>query len=910
MKKLILLLSIILAPVASFAQLAPPTINLNPSQNGNRSTFITSVAFDFTFSEAVPEGEIVCYTINGVTPTATVAGTCDSGTTSYDPNSPSLSWGSISTTGSAVLAITTQAGQTNSSVATSGPLTIYAPPPVFSVGTGRYTSAQIIAIIAPPGARAPTVAYAICYTVDGTTPTAPTAGTCSGGTTQTYSGPITLTTGAHEVINAIITSSTLTNGPMVANVYTILASRAPQTWYVRSDGGTRYSNSTNTPTGQCNGMYDNSYASTGGTGVNQNCAFNDVRYLWQDSSYTYGYSNGTTTSVYPGWGWVSAGGDTVIIRGSIGTGVSYRVGCDPSNTNCTGFGVAGDSYNSGAPPPPSGTIAQPTQILGENYASCTTPAAKSQLHGGLGVGFILKLSGSSNVNLECIDFTDFSQCSQVGGSATPYPSSCGSTDDYSVAGLETDNTTANLLLQDVNIHGFTQTGLQGPIGGQITMTRVNVNFNASFGWDFDDGSDTPNNPSAAITANYVTMKGNGCNEEYPVVHSFPAISCYDILSGGFGDSWSGQDTTLASFICDHCQMYYNTKDGFIGPHVSITNLTITNSASYGNMGQQWKWGSTANSTQIFENNITGGNCNRMSAPLPGAPSTYNTYLSDFCRASDTVAPYIGANSSVLFANNTTYTNNPTVFDMTCNVYGTCGGSSIIFRNNVFLGYTNPNFPGSADQPPGLYYPEDSSVTYSADHNIEWGVRNGQCGTPPYGASSVGSTLCVSPQLVGQPTGTGTTYVESQMDNFNPNLASGSPAIGTGLAISGLTTDFNGTAYTSPPAMGAFSYGSVSPLNTITVTPVNTAATTMGGTVAMAASCLYSNGMTSPCVVTWTDTAIHSTVGSTTGIVTGLSVGTDTITATISAVSGNATVTISGVAIFYQFQGVTLLGRHN
>ncbi|MEO6983625.1 MAG: Ig domain-containing protein, partial [Edaphobacter sp.] len=44
------------------------------------------------------------------------------------------------------------------------------------------------------------------------------------------------------------------------------------TWYIRSDGGTRYS--ANRPDGQCDGQGDTAY---GGTGTNQHCAFNDFR---------------------------------------------------------------------------------------------------------------------------------------------------------------------------------------------------------------------------------------------------------------------------------------------------------------------------------------------------------------------------------------------------------------------------------------------------------------------------------------------------------------------------------------------------------------------------------------------------------------------------------------------------------
>src|ERR1035437_5891769 len=70
------------------------------------------------------------------------------------------------------------------------------------------------------------------------------------------------------------------------------------TWYVRSDGGTRFS--TNVAQGQCDGKANARYP---GSGVNQHCAFKDIRYLWADGSYTGG-------TAFPGWGWVGSGGET------------------------------------------------------------------------------------------------------------------------------------------------------------------------------------------------------------------------------------------------------------------------------------------------------------------------------------------------------------------------------------------------------------------------------------------------------------------------------------------------------------------------------------------------------------------------------------------------------------------------
>jgi hypothetical protein len=52
------------------------------------------------------------------------------------------------------------------------------------------------------------------------------------------------------------------------------------TWYLRPDGGTRYS--TNARKGQCDGK---TYAAYRGNGVNQHCAFYDNRFLYDLDSF-------------------------------------------------------------------------------------------------------------------------------------------------------------------------------------------------------------------------------------------------------------------------------------------------------------------------------------------------------------------------------------------------------------------------------------------------------------------------------------------------------------------------------------------------------------------------------------------------------------------------------------------------
>jgi Putative Ig domain len=636
---------------------------------------------------------------------------------------------------------------------------------------------------------------------------AATTGAISGTPTSTGTSSFTAT-----VTDNGSPAQTQSAATSIAVAATTVAAGPGTTWYIRTDGGTRYS--ANVPTGQCDGQADVAYP---GSGANQHCAFNDVRYMWDD---------GTIGN----WGWVISGGDTVVVEGCAASAgqqnpssPNCRIGWDNNLNNSTANpwcwyapGNYGSNLGCYNPTIPAGTSGAHTRILGLcAYNNNCTPVKTypytgnnlTQLFGGFGNQGVLNLTGTQYVDVEGLEITTHNgKCIQYGSPA--YPKTCSNSipnaDDYANNGILTDDTTANILLQDVYVHGFTAAGMFGPIGGAIAMTRVSVDFNGFAGWNFADSSNTPDAAGSSIAASYVTMEGNGCDEQYPIVNGqFPAFACYDSNSGGFGDSWSGQDTPLASFSCDHCQQIYNTKDGWIGPHTITTTLSITNSVSIGNMGQQWKWTIGTNSTALFQNNLTVGNCDRMTQQLPGAAQNFGSgsglpgsNLSNFCRAAgDMFSLNAGANSTTNIVNNTEVGYNPTIFDLHCITVGTCATAPYIFTNNITLGYTAPNGYGGwgNTEAPGLYYLSDASNVVQASHNIEYGIRNGDtCG---------GNILCSDPQLVNEPA-QGTIPPESVLDNFNFSPISTSPAIGVGITMPGLTTDYNGSTRANPPSIGA------------------------------------------------------------------------------------------------------------
>ena len=221
-------------------------------------------------------------------------------------------------------------------------------------------------------------------------------------------------------------------------------------------------------------------ASPVGTTPNQHCAFNDIRYLWTDGSYKPDPYAGA-----PKWGWIGAGGDTYLIDCSGMRSGSCRIGQSGPNSG-DGFGLNGDPYAAGAPPPISGTSGAHTRILGVNYADCSTQGARTKINGGYGAQATLSLVGVAYVDISCFDISDHSNCGkagQVSGCNTNFPLS-----DYSDDGIALSNTSTHDTLTHIRIHGMTNVGLYGPTGDGFTMQDIQILGNAGSGWNADNGT--------------------------------------------------------------------------------------------------------------------------------------------------------------------------------------------------------------------------------------------------------------------------------------------------------------------------------------------------------------------------------------------------------------------------------------
>jgi hypothetical protein len=503
------------------------------------------------------------------------------------------------------------------------------------------------------------------------------------------------------------------------------------TWYVRPDGGTRFS--ANIASGQCDGKADAPYP---GSGVNKHCAFKDVRLFWQDRSYTTG-------ATFPGWGWIGSGGDTYIIRGSIGTGVSYRVGATHlTGLPYDGWGIAGNASASGAPPPPSGTASQHTRILGENYASCQSQTARTQLHGGAGVGTVLALNGSSYVDVACLDITDFSACGRSSQKVDCVKDGQ-VIEDFASTGISLNNKSTHITLTDVRLHGLAGAGMYGSPGDGFLATDLFILGNANSGWNADDNSGTTG-VGSMLVQNY-DISWNGCAEEYPIVHPLPYGDCTDQDHGGYGDGFGtatkDSDPPGWQVHFDQGIASYNTQDGLDALHIggAGSSMTVTHSLAFSNMGQQIKVGGAA-ATMI--GNVIVGNCSAMSKPIPGTPPGYNARLDLFCRAGDTaVAINVSDSQPAIFQGNTIYSNNHIALEV--EYPGNPSPTAAIkYDNNIFIGF--PNSEGQNATPiysntdlkmftnPGASF--SNNTTYHAKSNWRCPATslhetNGSCGDP-------------------------------------------------------------------------------------------------------------------------------------------------------------------------------------
>lgn len=534
------------------------------------------------------------------------------------------------------------------------------------------------------------------------------------------------------------------------------------TYYVRTDGGTNV---------QCTGKANAAYP---GSGTGKACAWKNLM-----EALPPRFDN------YPNAAKIK-GGDTVIIAAgsyAIGWAAGYEARwgdpCDPAYASgCTLQTV------------PSGTASQPTRILGAGWDSgCAAPP---ELWGENGVTQILDLDGTSNVVIACLDLTDHSNCTynyrpdpayacdhnwtSYNKGGTPHYG------DWAYQGIHAQDS-SNVTLQDLNVHGFANTGIHAGRISDWTVTRVKIVGNGNVGWDGDLGGNNHNSSnSGTLMFTDLTVAWNGCQEDWPNLGSY--INCYGQNEGGYGDglgtAWTGGDWT---FI--RPKFYKNTSDGLDLLYANGTgSITVDSGYFAQNAGNDIKTSGPATIT----NNVIIAYCSWFKDA--GYPAGGTSCRAGGGELSDMTAP----GQKVVFAYNTMIGNPNGMFggDPTPSSGGTQPlDKSNVYEiyNNIFIGNTsylkNPSLPF-------LFWfgdPPNNPATVNLAGNLVWHIQE----VSLFNCKTSGIT-CKDPSLANE-----------SMSSFDPVPLPSSPAIDNASAKYVVAYDQTGTPR---PLGGGYDIGAI------------------------------------------------------------------------------------------------------
>jgi hypothetical protein len=529
--------------------------------------------------------------------------------------------------------------------------------------------------------------------------------------------------------------------------------------------------------------------------ANQNCAVNHPFWLV------------TRNNSENPFAWVPTSGDTVQFED---VGPYYLGSALPNNLGTTWLPCVGNASGCTLPAIPNNV-----SILGLNAGNChnsshtalTAPTVLSAVNGAFEV---INLQGTNNVTLQCLEVTQPDTCTLLGGSAGGQCQT--GTNNFGSHGIRfeylVNQGPANTTMKDIAIVGM---GSQGLLGSHINVHSTDV-FNASdiyvigngaAGWDSDGGGcGTSCESVGTMNLSYVDVEWNGCNAVKPYNISQPTSAnafnyCYDDSTEGYGDGFAFIAAGNVTLNVSHGTFKYNTQDGFDSLHLgddltTSPSVNISDSWSEGNEGQTFKLGSGAQATAI--NNVSISNCRvlQTASNFPNNPAGWSAGVSDVCRAAgDQWALAMRTGSSVTLENNTSLGYGTTMYDMECATGENCqsaNGPIVTFKNNISIGYPDPG--NGNRQASGIYLGGGdvfANTGSSITHNLWFNMATG---CP--GLTEETNAICSDPHLVQ----------EASINTANPNLSSGSPAIGAGVAITGITTDYNGVTRPNPPAIGA------------------------------------------------------------------------------------------------------------
>jgi hypothetical protein len=137
----------------------------------------------------------------------------------------------------------------------------------------------------------------------------------------------------------------------------------------------------------------------------------------------------------------------------------------------------------------------------------------------------------------------------------------------------------------------------------------------------------------------------------------------------------------------------------------------------------------------------------------------------------------------------------------------CGTAcTIVFKNNVFFGFSTDLEPnGNGSNSNAIFLDTDVSATLftNAGSAMANNATFGQKNTCPIASFGETNYLCTDPQLVDE------SWHHYGYGNMAP-ISVSSAVQGIGVAIPGITTDYNDYPRPDPPSMGAAQFQAPSP----------------------------------------------------------------------------------------------------
>lgn len=557
---------------------------------------------------------------------------------------------------------------------------------------------------------------------------------------------------------------------------TASTAHAATTYYVRVAGGTGT---------QCNGTANVDYSA----GVAPACA-------WNHPAWALGTGDNGT-----GVNGIMVGGDTLIINDNAGA-ATYMIGYGMPNTlGCTLFSPV--DWTCTLKRIPSGPdAAHPTKILGSAYN--TGCATKPQLWGTNSVGDynkgMLNLWGNNNIDIECLELTDHSNCGfRTGNRLCNDVYNGSSVGTYARGAAIASFGGSNYTFKNVDVHGMATDAFHIVGVTNITFSHVNMVGNHQAGWEGSWQNTSADSMNGVIAADHTKVDYNGCSEAYPRTGTMASILAADYAdctgdpaSGAYSDGWGFSNTT-GTFIITDSEWSHNMSDGLdLLYGQNNMDISIDRSVFEGNNGNQLKLtGRNVNLT----NSILIGNCNQLS--LAGKVAG-----GDVCRAGGVplaITPVLG--SVFKFTNNTIYaatdTDGSAVLEAT-NRNGSCNGTEtythkndIYFTKTTGVGQWVPYYSGltGACQTAFAAATTDHSVVYNFQTNPS---GTGNSFTAPSltaaispSASSNLSNITLTSNLGGAAS---TTYWNSSNDynNYrqNSSIDQGAIQFGSSLQLAG------------------------------------------------------------------------------------------------------------------------------